>query len=84
MVDLIDITTQQGRRDWALLLLGFAAALRRSELVALDVADLKFVNQGLLVTIVSSKTDQESHGAVVPDRLSPAPLIALSKLSGVG
>jgi len=66
MVDLIDLKTHQGRRDRALLLLGFAAALRRSELVALDIADLEFVDQGLLLTIKSSKTDQEQVGAVVP------------------
>jgi integrase len=47
-------------------LLGFAAALRRSELVALDVEDLAFdLRRGLLVTIRSSKTDQEQAGAQV-------------------
>ncbi|MFK8079743.1 MAG: hypothetical protein AB8B97_05615 [Granulosicoccus sp.] len=66
MVDLIDLKSHQGRRDRALLLLGFAAALRRSELVALDIADLEFVDQGLLVTVNGSKTDQEQVGAVVP------------------
>jgi len=71
MVDLIDFKTHQGRRDRALLLLGFAAALRRSELVALDIADLEFVDQGLLVTIASSKTDQEQVGAVVPVLAEP-------------
>ena len=38
----------KGVRDRALILLGFAAALRRSELVALDVHDLQFVNEGLI------------------------------------
>lgn len=52
-------------RDRALLLLGFAAALRRSELVALDVADLEFERRGLIVHIRSSKTDQEGAGAVI-------------------
>lgn len=32
--------THRGKRDRALVLLGFAGALRRSELVALDVADI--------------------------------------------
>ncbi len=74
MVDLIDLNTHQGRRDRALLLLGFAAALRRSELVALDIADLEFVDQGLLLTITSSKTDQEQIGAVVPVLAEPGSL----------
>jgi site-specific recombinase XerD len=52
-------------RDGALLLLGFAAALRRSELVALDVEDLAFVAGGVKVTVRRSKVDQEGHGAVV-------------------
>ena len=52
-------------RDRALLLLGFAAALRRSELVALDVGDIEEVPEGLRVTIRGSKTDQDRAGAVV-------------------
>lgn len=51
-----------GRRDRALLALGFAGAFRRSELVALDVSDLAFTGDGLEVTIRRSKTDQEGHG----------------------
>jgi len=54
-----------GTRDRALLLLGFAAGLRRSELVALDVDDLELVPEGLVVTITRSKTDQEGHGRLV-------------------
>jgi integrase len=52
-------------RDRALLLLGFAGAFRRSELVALDVADIEEVAEGLRVTIRKAKTDQEGHGAVI-------------------
>jgi integrase len=54
-----------GKCDRALLLLGFALAARRSELVALDVADLEECPEGLRVTIRRSKTDQEGAGAVV-------------------
>ena len=53
------------RRDRALLALGMALAARRSELVALDVADLAWSEQGLRVTIRRSKTDQEGGGAIV-------------------
>lgn len=57
--------TQRGKRDRALLLLGFAAALRRSELAALNVEDLERTNEGLLVHIRASKTDQEGAGQTV-------------------
>jgi site-specific recombinase XerD len=54
-----------GLRDRAILLLGFAMAARRSELVALDVEDLEFCDEGVRVAIRRSKTDQEGQGAVV-------------------
>jgi len=54
-----------GKRDRALLLLGFAIAARRSELVSLDVSDIEFCPEGLRVRIRKSKTDQEGIGAVV-------------------
>jgi site-specific recombinase XerD len=54
--------TLTGKRDRALLALGFAGAFRRSELVALDVADLREDKDGLRVIIRRSKTDQEGRG----------------------
>jgi site-specific recombinase XerD len=54
-----------GVRDRALVLLGFAGAFRRSELVSLDVADLAFTRDGLTVTLRRSKTDQEGAGRKV-------------------
>jgi integrase len=53
--------TRVGFRDRALLLLGFAGAFRRSELVSLDVSDLQFTRAGLIVTLRKSKTDQEGR-----------------------
>jgi site-specific recombinase XerD len=52
-------------RDRALLLLGFAGAFRRSELVALNFEDIEETAEGLRVTIRHSKTDQEGRGAVI-------------------
>jgi site-specific recombinase XerD len=54
--------TLTGKRDRALLALGFAGAFRRSELVALDVADLIEHPEGLRVRVRKSKTDQEGRG----------------------
>lgn len=51
-----------GLRDRAVLALGWASALRRSELVALDIGDLEFCPEGLIITIRRSKTDQEGTG----------------------
>ena len=51
-----------GVRDRALLTLGFAGAFRRSEVIALNVEDLKFTTEGLEVIIRRSKTDQEGKG----------------------
>ncbi|OHV36946.1 MULTISPECIES: tyrosine-type recombinase/integrase [Pseudofrankia] len=52
-------------RDRALLLVGFAGCLRRSELVGLDMADIEVTPDGLVLSVRSSKTDQEGLGALV-------------------
>lgn len=55
----------RGVRDRALLLLGFASALRRGELVSLDVEDVRFVEEGVLLHLQRSKTDQAGEGRVI-------------------
>lgn len=52
-------------RDRALLLIGFAGAFRRSELVALRVEDMAEHNEGLELMLRKSKTDQEQEGRTV-------------------
>lgn len=52
-------------RDRALLVFGFATALRRSEIVALDLVNVDFVARGLTVHIRKSKTDQVGAGEVL-------------------
>ena len=54
-----------GARDRALVLLGFAGAFRRSELVGLNVEDCAFGKDGLVVTLRRSKTDQDGAGRKV-------------------
>lgn len=53
------------RRDACILLIGFAAALRRSEIAALQVRDVTLrPGEGLRICVGSSKGDQEGHGLV--------------------
>lgn len=61
----IDRTTAEGMRDAALILVGFASALRRSELTALTLADVETKPAGVLLHVRRSKTDPEGHGQVV-------------------
>ncbi|EMN1929394.1 tyrosine-type recombinase/integrase [Burkholderia ambifaria] len=69
LLELLPATTDvRSLRDRALILLGFAAALRRAELVALDVQDISFVERGIVVHVRHSKTDRtgEGHKIAVP------------------
>lgn len=65
-------------RDRALILVGWSAALRRSELAALRATDIRQRGADLVVHVARSKTDQEGEGAdiVLPtitgDPLDPA------------
>jgi len=65
MLAAIPVDTLKGTRDRALLLLGFAGALRRSELVGLDVEDLEMSEEGITLNIRRSKTDQEGAGQII-------------------
>jgi site-specific recombinase XerD len=66
-------------RDRAIILLGFAGAFRRSELVALNVDDIEFTTEGALVTLRRSKTDQEGLGrrVAIPRGEIACPVAAL-------
>src|SRR5271166_5792719 len=58
-------TDLAGARDRALFLIGFAGALRRSELVGLDVAHVTWTSDGLKLLIERSKTDTDGEGAEI-------------------
>lgn len=60
-------------RDKALLLVGFAGALRRSELVAIDREELRFTTEGMTIRILRSKRDREGEGVTIgiPRGLNP-------------
>jgi integrase len=72
-------------RDRTMLLLGFGAALRRSELVALTIGDAEIVpGRGVKLLVRRSKTDQQGRGQEVAIWANPAepafcPLVALEK-----
>lgn len=70
--DLLEILVMVNRqkplkaaRDRALLLVGFAGALRRSELVAIQCADITRFEAGMEILLRRSKTDQEGVGRAV-------------------
>jgi integrase len=70
----------KGVRDKALLLIGFAGAFRRSELVAIAAADIEQAKQGLIVHLIRSKTDKEGKGrkvAIPYARGAVCPVLAL-------
>lgn len=54
--------TQKRYRDIALILTGFFGAFRRSELVAIQVQDLVWEPEGLIIRLPRSKTDQQLQG----------------------
>lgn len=54
-----------GQRNRALLALGFAGALRRSELVTLEIGDLVSQEGGALLTLRRSKTDPDGAGQTI-------------------
>ena len=72
-----DVLAAQGRfrsiatRNAALIAIGFAAALRRSEICGLEYGDLQFLNKlsepsGMFIHIRRSKTDQFGQGQRIP------------------
>lgn len=79
----------KGFRDRALLLVGFAGAFRRSELVSLSVADIEYEQRGMLIHLRFSKTDPEGHGrkvAIPYARGAVCPVLSLKRwfeISGV-
>lgn len=65
IVEEMDRSSLRGKRDAALVLLGYAGAFRRSELASLSVRDLAFKADGVVVTLAQSKGDQLSIGVAV-------------------
>lgn len=82
MLDKLGDQRPKDIRDRALLLTGFATAMRRSELASLDIEDVEFIAKGMMVTLRRSKTDQEAQGhkiAVPFGRTRYCPVMALKE-----
>ncbi len=87
LADLPSSNTLKELRDRAILLFGFAGGFRRSELVALNVEDVRFDGAGADALIVRSKTDQEGEGrhkAVARNSGRRCPVAALEKYMRLG
>jgi site-specific recombinase XerD len=65
MINAVSGIGNRAIRDSAILAMGLASAVRRSELVALQLADVQLLKEGAKVTIRSSKTDQYGEGQVI-------------------
>ena len=75
MVAFFDTNDIAGIRDKALLLTGFMGAFRRSELVGIDIEDLTFTNEGVIILLAKSKGDQEGQGQYVAIPYSTSPML---------
>lgn len=57
--------TLKGLRDRAILQVGFAGALRRSEISAINLEDIEFHDEGFTLFILKSKSDQSREGSLI-------------------
>lgn len=65
--------TLAGKRDRALLLIGYAGAFRRSELAGLRLEDVAQTAEGVRVFLPRSKTDQEGKGRYIGIKRGKSP-----------
>ena len=65
IVSSINADTAIGIRDRAVILLGYASAMRPGEVSALDIADIITKPTGILISVRRSKTDQDARGQLV-------------------
>jgi integrase len=79
VIGSIAASTKADVRDRALILLGFAGAFRRSELVGIDVEHIRRVREGIVIQLRWTKTDQEGHGhtVAIPKGRVLRPVVAL-------
>ncbi len=73
LADLFDAGDLVSIRDKAIIFLGFAGAFRRSELVGIDMQDITFTPQGMIIFIPQSKGDQLGRGSQIAVPYAPDP-----------
>jgi integrase len=64
VVYLVSLATLKAKRDNALLQIAFFGGYRRSELVGLDISQIAWSAEGIVITLTRSKTDQEGEGII--------------------
>lgn len=65
VIDAIPQDKVIGIRNRAMLIIGWAGALRRSELTSLQIEDVSITREGLIIHLKWSKTDQKGEGQFV-------------------
>lgn len=65
MVAALDLDTLAGKRDRAVLLVGYTGAFRRAELAGLTLSQLARRGDGYVISLGRTKTDQEAKGRIV-------------------
>lgn len=89
LAKLIELLGKMSSREWpsrrnqAILAVGWSAALRASEICALNIEDVQEVSEGLIVRIRKSKTDQEGKGIPIGIPTSKLTDIAKDWISAV-
>lgn len=63
-IHLAGLDTMKAKRDNALLQIGYFGGFRRSEVVALEVPDVVWESDGIVIMLPRSKTDQNGNGIV--------------------
>lgn len=79
IIDSIDIATLTGKRDKAMILVGFTTASRRSELVSINIQDITFTPEGMDIFIHDEKTHQYLTKSIIKTNNNYCPVSALQQ-----
>ncbi|MCF6777986.1 tyrosine-type recombinase/integrase [Thiotrichales bacterium 19X7-9] len=82
IIDAITNKSLVDYRDKALILLGFAAGFRPSELVSLHLSDLNFVSNGVEILLQQSKVDKykKGHTIAIPYNIKNPPYCPITAI----
>lgn len=79
IIEAIDDSTLRGKRDKIIMLLLFASGNRRSELVSLNVENVKFISKGIIITTNLTKTHSLKEKAIKYAHNKYCPVVALKE-----